>query len=936
MKQVKLYFFAILFTGFLGANAQTVNWNAPLPNDPAVKTGKLKNGITYYIRKNVEPKNRMELRLALNVGAILENDDQQGLAHFMEHMNFNGTKNFPKTSIVDFLQRSGLKFGADLNASTGIDETVYQLLVPTDSVKLFNNAFQILEDWAHNATLDHTEIDKERGVVIEELRLRGKNAQQRLQEQWLPIAVNGARHATRLPGGKEEIIQNFKYEVLEQFYKDWYRPDLMAVVAVGDFDVAEVEKIIHEKFSNIPAAKSPRKREVYPVPPHKDTKVAVITDKEFPQTQVLIFAKQPQRLNKTMKDYREAIEVALLNTMLGNRLQELTQKADPPFLFALGQYGGFVGGVDVFQNVILAKNADGLEKAMKTTLDENVRVQKYGFTASEMERAKSNYMTSIEKQFKEKDKTKSAAFVGSLVNNYLRGTAYTSIDFRYEFAQKHLKDITLEEINALAKQLIINENRVAVVIAPEKDKDKLPSQATILDWINTAGKDVKPYEDNAANKPLLSKIPAGTKVTGEKKIAEIGVTELTLGNGAKVVLKPTDFKNDQILFSAQSFGGTSLYEDKDFESASNASDLVEMGGVGEFTAVQLGKMMTGKVVNVSPYISENEEGFNGSTTPKDLETTLQLLYAYVTQPRKDADVVKGQMNGNREYIKNSLLTPTPEKVFNDTISVTLGSGNYRRMPMTPERIDKVNLDRAIEIYKERFADASDFTYFFVGNFKVDEIKPLLEKYIGGLPAINRKESYRDLGIRIPKGQINKTVYKGLEDKSTVQLIFSGNFDFTPENEYQLDALIEILDIKLTERLREEESGVYSPQVGGGGNKIPNSRYSIQIGFGCAPKNVEKLIAATFDEINKLKLNGAEQKDIDKYKAEAQRETEVQLKENGFWLNYLAGQYETGSELTEVLKETQYLSKVTASSVKETANKYFGSNFARFVLLPEKK
>lgn len=921
----------------LSVSAQSTNWSQPLVNDPAVKVGKLSNGITYYIRKNAEPKNRMELRLALKVGAIQEQDDQQGLAHFMEHMCFNGTKNFPKTSIVDFLQRSGLKFGADLNASTGIEETVYQLLVPTDSVALFNNAFQILEDWAHNATLDPAEIDKERGVVIEELRLRGKNAQQRLQEQWLPLAVNNSRHASRLPGGKEEIIQNFKHERLNSFYKDWYRPDLMAVIAVGDFDVERVEQIIKEKFGTIPpAAKNAPKREVYPVAFHKDTKVSVLTDKEFPQTQVLMFTKLPEQINKTLQDYKNNIMVSLINEMLGSRLQELTKKADPPFLFAIGQYGGFVGNVDVFQNIGLAKNVDGLENTFKAMLDENVRMAKYGFTASELERAKKNYFTGVEKQYKEKDKTRSAALVGGPLNNFLNGSAFTSIDFRFEFAQKNLEGIKLEEVNAMAKQFITPENRVAIVIAPEKDKDKLPSEATLLNWINNAGKDVKPYEDNTANKPLLSKIPTGTKVTAEKKIAEIGVTELTLGNGVKVVLKPTDFKNDQIIFSAQSFGGTSLYGDKDYESASNATDVVTAGGVAEFNSVQLEKMMTGKVVQVSPYIGENTEGIEGSTSPKDLETALQMVYAYFTQPRKDAEVVKGQMSSMRDYIKNSLLTPTPEKVFNDTISVVLGSNHYRRQPMTPERMDKVNIDRAIEIYKERFGDASDFTFFFVGNFKVDEIKPMLEKYLGGLPSTNRKESFKDLGIRIPKGQISKTIYKGIEDKSTVRLVFSGDFDFTPENQYQLDALIEVLDIKLVERLREEESGVYTPQVYGGASKIPNGRYSINIVFGCAPKNVERLIAATLDEIGKIKKNGAEPKDIEKFKAETKRETEVQLKENGFWASYLANQYENGLDPLEVLNENKFLERVTVPSTKAAANQYLGSNFARFVLLPEKK
>lgn len=906
----------------------------PIPFDPGVKVGKLANGLMYYIRKNSEPKNRAELRLAINAGSILETDDQQGLAHFMEHMAFNGTKNFPKNELISFLQSSGVRFGADLNASTGFDETIYQLPVPTDSVQLFERAFQILEDWAHNVTMDPAEIDKERGVVLEESR-SGRGASQRMREKYFPLILNNSRYAERLPIGKDEIIKSFNPEALQRFYKDWYRPDLMAVVAVGDFDVARVEDIIREKFGRIPAVSNPKPRQEYSVLPHKDTKIAIVTDPEQPNTMVQIMYKRPEIKAKTLYDIRETMKRVLFNSMIGNRINELTQQSDPPFLAGYSNYGGFLGNQDAFSSYVMAKDGN-VNRAVTAILDENARVDRFGFTETELDRAKKQYQKYVERAYRERDKTASTSYVNDYVDNFLNGDIPVSISFYNDFMKKYLGGITVGDVNNLAKQFITTENRAVVIMAPEKDKAKLPTEKQVLALIDHAGKNLTAYVDKTLDKPLLPTLPVGNPVIAEKTIKDLDVTEWTLRNGVRVVLKSTDFKNDQILFTGNSPGGSSLYENKDFESARFASALTQMSGIGEYSQIQLGKFLTGKTVHVSPYIGETSEGISGSTTPDDLETALQLVYAYFTAPRKDTDVIKGFLSNQKSALQNQQATPTPQKVFQDTVQAFLGAHHFRRLPITPDRLEKVDADRALAIYKDRFADASDFTFFFVGNFKEKDLKPLIEKYLGGLPTTSRTEKYRDLGIRIPGGTLEKTVTKGLEPKSTVQLVFSGDFVWNSDNTTQIDALAEALEIKLTETLREEESGVYGVSVSGAYAKIPAQRYTFRIGFGCAPENVDKLIARTLAEIEKLKQNGADLKDIDKFKAETRRETELRLKQNNFWLAYLANQYFNDDDPTEILREDEFLKKVTPESTRQAANLYFGKNFIKLLLQPERK
>ena len=905
-----------------------------LPLDTAIKTGKLANGFSYYIRRNTEPKNRAQLYLAVKVGSILENDDQRGLAHFMEHMSFNGTKNFPKNELVDYLQKSGIRFGADLNAYTSFDETVYQLPIPTDDPELFKNGMQIMRDWAQDASLDPAEIEKERGVVLEEKRL-GKGAGERMQNKYLPMLLNNSRYSNRLPIGTEDVLQNFKRETLSQFYKDWYRPDLQALIVVGDINVKEVEQMIREKFSNLKKPSKPRPRTEYSIPLLNKNQFIAVTDKEFPYTLVQILIKHPETKLKTTVDLRNSNIRSLYNQMMGARFSELMKQANPPFLQAGSSIGGFLAGLDVASAVMYAKPGE-LEKGLKAVLAEMERVKLFGFTQTELDRAKQSYLTSMEASFKEKDKTSSETYVQEYVRLFLDGEASPGINYEYNFAKEVMPGIKLTEVNEMAKRYLVDKNRDVLIMAPEKEAATLPSETTVNKWITEAKNEkLTAYIDQVSDKPLLAVKPAPGKVVEEKKVTEIDITELTLSNGVKVILKPTDFKNDEINFNAFSPGGTSLYPDTDFQSASYASTIVTRGGVGEFNSIQLPKLLSGKRASVSPYISERTEGINGFAAPKDLETALQLTYLYFTAPRKDEEMFQALMAQQKGVLANR--SSDPNSVFADTVSAVLGNYNIRRTGPTLQKLEQVNLDRAFEIYKDRFEDASDFTFTFVGSFTVDEIKPLLEQYLGALPSKNRKEAAKDLGIVTPSGVISKFVYKGQEPKATVRLVFSGDYTYNEETNNELSALGEVLQIKLIERLREEESGVYSPGARMSYSKSPRNRYSFAVSFGSSPENVDKLIAATLDEINKVKANGAQAKDIEKFLAEERRSTETQLKQNGFWLGYLSGQYQNNESPTKILTYLDSLKKITPEGLKQTANRYLsGDNLIKLVLLPEKK
>jgi len=944
-KQVFALSVVVMITAALALNAQTVVKSKPattatkqtasgiIPLDPAVRIGKLPNGFTYYIRKNVEPKNRVQLYLANKIGSIMENDDQRGLAHFMEHMGFNGTKNFPKNDLVNYLQKAGVRFGADLNAYTSFDETVYQLPIPSDDPEVLKNGIQIMRDWAQDATLDVAEIDKERGVVLEEKRL-GKGAQQRMQDKYLPMLFNNSRYSDRLPIGTEEVLKNFSAETIKQFYKDWYRPDLQALIVVGDIDVDAMEKTIKAKFSDLKNPLKPRQRTKYSISLLNKNQFIAVTDKEFPVSVAQIMIKHPESKLITATDYRNSIIRSLFNSMIGTRFADMSKQADPPFLQAGANISGFLAGLDMYNVFVVAKPGE-MERGFKAILTETERVKRFGFTQTELDRAKQSYLTNMESSFKEKDKTPSESLVKEYLRNFLEQEASPGIEYEYKMANSMTGGISLSDLNNLAKKYITDVNRDVIIMGPEKDKDNLPDEAKVESWISgTKQSDISAYVDQLSDKPLLSEKLSGGKVISESKIPEIGISEFKLSNGIKVILKPTDFKNDEISFSAFSPGGSSLYSDADFQSAQYATAIIRNGGLAEFNSVQLPKLLSGKRVSVSPFITERSEGISGSTSPKDLETALQLTYLYFTQPRKDAETFKGLIAQQKGGLANR--GNDPNSVFADSVAAILGNYNVRRTGPTVEKINQVSLDRAFEIYKDRFADASDFTFVFVGSFKPEEIKPLLEQYLGSLPSGNRKEAAKDLGIKIPAGKIDKKIYKGQEPKASVRLVFSGDYTWSEKHNNQLDALAEVLTIKLIERLREDEGGVYGVGARASYSKFPKSRYTFSISFGCAPENVEKLISSTLDEINKIRVNGALAGDIEKFIAEESRTTETQLKDNGFWLGYLTNQLQNEDDPKQILTYLESLKELNPESLKATVQYRLNpDNFIRIVLLPEK-
>lgn len=909
---------------------------AVLPVDPDVLIGKLPNGLTYYIRKNTEPKNRASLFLVNKVGSVLENDNQQGLAHFTEHMAFNGTRDFPKNQLVDYLQKSGVKFGADLNAFTSYDETVYQLPLPTDTVSVFEKGFLILANWAAYQTFDPKEIDSERGVVLEEERMRGKNAQERLRNQTSPILLNNSRYALRLPIGKEDVLKTFTPETIKAFYHDWYRPDLQAVIAVGDFDPARVLQLIKNNFSPLTNPVNEKPRTEYSVPPTPGTVVKIATDKEFPYTVAEVIVKHPGTTVKTTADYMQSIRVDLFNQMLNARLNEILQKPNPPFLFGQASYGGFTGHQDAFSSLAVA-NPGQLEKALKAVVAETERVRLYGFTLTELERAKQNSLLGIDNAYKERDKTKSANFVNEYEQNFLTGEAIPGIAFEYNFYVNNIGNISLAQMNAMAGKFVSDQNRVILVEAPESEKDKLPDEKALLTWIGDAGKNLKPYIDETIDKPLLDKstlLPAG-KIVSTTADSTILTTTVVLSNGLKVILKPTEFKNDQILINGYSFGGSSLASDQDFTSDDIAAGIVSSSGIGEFTQPQLEKLLAGKNVSVSPYISDISQGISANCSPRDFETAMQLIYMYFTQPRKDANVWKTNIDQSKSVLANRGLDPG--SVFQDTVSATLSNHNFREMVTTPAMLNTASLDKAFAFYKERFADASGFTFSIVGNFNVEGIKPYLEAYLGSLPSTNSKQTYKDLKIQIPTGQITKTIYKGIADKSTVELVYSGDYEYNDANNIQIDALESILQIKMTERLREQEGGTYSPGVRANYKKLPDSRYSFTISFQCAPANVDKLMADAVEEVNKIKQNGAVATDIEKFTIQDARSTQLQMKENFFWAGHLGASSQNNENPDNILTHVSNLSSVTVQSTKDAANKYLsGNNLIKLILMPEKK
>ena len=904
-----------------------------IPLDSAVRTGKLPNGFTYYIRQNREPAGQVQLYLVCKAGSILEDPDQRGLAHFMEHMNFNGTRHFPKNQLVDYLQKAGVRFGADLNAYTSFDETVYQLPLPTDNPQLLHNGLLILHDWAQEATLDPVELEKERGIVLEEERL-GKGAKDRMTRQYLPVLLNRSRYALRLPIGLDSVLLHFQPAVIRRFHRDWYRPDLQALIVVGDIDVNAMEKMIRTGFAGLKNPAAERPRTAWSVALTGEKQFIAVTDKENDETSLEVLFKHKAPTLITTADYRESMVRALFNSMVSaRRYAELSQDKNPAYINVSAGIEPLMGGVDMFAFAVTAKDGQ-LQPAFERGWEVIEKIRRFGFSLSELDRAKKSYLRGLENAVAEKDKTPSVSFVKEYQRLFLSKEAAPGIGWEYAFVKENIGLITLEDIRALTAEYLQETNRDVIITAAEKEKGHLPDGAMVAAWMQTVGsRNLVAYKDEAVDKPLMAIKPVAGRTVSREEIASIGVTRMTLSNGLTVVLKPTNFKNDEITFQAFAPGGTSLYSDSDYDAAASAGQLIAGFGLGDLNPVELNKVLNGKAVKVAPYISARAEGVTGTAASADLETALQLVHLYFTQPRKDDLLFNNVIGKSRSVLPNRYADPG--NVFNDTMAYVNGNYHYRNSPPTLEKLDRITLQKVYTIYKERFSDASGFTFVFVGNFKPDSLKPLLEQYLGSLPALHKNEQARDLGIHVPEGQLVRNIYKGKEDKALVRLLITGDYRYDPVDNQKIHALGQILQIKLLQQLREQESEVYSPSVQAIYNKYPKSRYGFVIAFGCAPANVDHLVSGVQKEMADLRLHGPDSVDIEKYKAGIWKNTGLALKDNGFWLSYLAGQYENGEDVLQVTRWQAPLDSISVASLKEAAGRFLdGKNQIRFVLLPE--
>ena len=904
-----------------------------LPVDPAVTVGKLPNGLTYYIRSNSNPKNLAYVFLVNKTGSVLETDAQQGMAHFVQRMVFDGTKDFSKADIAAFLTKPGAKFNPDVNGNTSYDETIFQLALPTDTVKVFEKGFNILANIAGYASFDAAEADKEKAALLQEIQ-QPLNQQQNLQKQTYPVLMNNSQYARRMPIGNAENIKTFTAAAAKSFYHDWYRPDLQAVVVVGDVnprDVAELIKIYFGPLKN-PVPEKPRPQ--YSVPPSLGTVVKVATDKALNYAAVQIIARHPQTVVKSPADMLQDIRITLFNQMLNTRISETAAQRNPPFVYAQANYGAFAGRQDAFSALVEAKPG-GLEAAVKAITNEIERAKKFGFTVTELERAKQKALQQIGNVYATRDKANSSTYLGQYIQNFTNGTAIPGIDYSYNYYLNNIGKITTTEMLALAGKLITDQNRAIIIAAPEAEKDKQPSEKTLLDWMADAAKTATPYNDDVNTEPLMAAIPVPGKVVSQKDDSIISVTRLVLKNGVKVILKPTKFQNNQVLISGYSFGGTSLASDADFVSANMAAGIISSSGVAKLDQSQLNIKLQGKQVAISPYISETVQGISGNSSATDFETAMQLLYLYFTQPRKDAETWQATIAQTKSMMAGR--GANPGSVFQDSVTAVMSNHNPRAMPATPDQLNAASLDRAFAFYKARFADASNFTFTFVGNFTNEQIIPYIETYLGSLPSTYQKDTYKKIGIYPMAGQVTRTIYKGTSDKATVELIFSGAYDYTESTNTQLDALEDILERRLITRLPEKTSGAYSLSAGINYVKIPESRYKATISFLCAPADVDKLTNDIMDEIGKIKQNGADTTSIKAFMITQAQSIQKQLKQNYFWAGYLASSDQDGEDPDRIIPHIQSLNNVTVESTKAAANKFLsGTNLIKLILLPVKE
>jgi zinc protease len=908
---------------------------ADMPVDPEVLVGGLPNGLRYYIRPNPRPARQVELRLVVKAGSVLEDDDQRGLAHFVEHMQFQGSKHFPGQSISDFLSSLGVSIGEDANAQTSFDDTQYTLRVPAGRADVFDMALTVLEDWAGGALFEPAAIERQRAIVLAEWR-RNLGASERTAEKLRRAQLEGSRYADRPPIGVTSVIETAQREQLMRFYRDWYRPDLMAVIVVGDVDKNAVAALIRQHFSSLVNPNPERPRPTFDVPERPGTRYAVVTDQESTNTIVSLSNLRPARNQGSVGGYREIIKDQLFAQMLGDRLGELTQADQPPFLQADAGRGLFPAPKTRDEATLRALvPSDGVTRGLDALVTELKRVAAFGFTATELNRAKQANLAGSERVVDESPDRESSSRANEYTRNFLQREALPTIWQELAFHRRFLPEITLSEMNALAADWFPEANRLVIVSAPDVAGRTLPSESQLAAAVATAAaRNLTAYVDSVAGQTLMEQPPQKGSIVGT--VVKGDVTEWKLSNGATAVLLPTALKTDQILFTASAPGGTSLASDADFFAARTADDVIPAGGVGKFSDVVLDKLLAARALAVLPFITEIREGMRGGSAPRDLEAMFQLLYLRFTAPRADPRAFAAMKAQALSALADQ--SASPDALFGQTLASTLSANHPRRQPESPETVAKWDLDQSLAFYRARFADAANFTFVFVGSFTLETIRPLIETYVASLPATQSRETWRDLGVRPPAGVVQTTVRKGIAPKSEVSIVFSGPLEGGASSELALRTATLFLQARLSEAIREQLGATYAIAAESEASRYPRPEYRVTVNWTCDPAQVESLVQRVFQEVAAVRSTPLTEDQMVRARDFLKRELDRASQDNAYLLNQLLRRYESGEPQSRdvVSEQTADINALTGAAVTQAAIRYLDpARYVRVTLMPDR-
>lgn len=908
--------------------AQTVE------QDASIRQGKLKNGLTYYIRHNAKEAGLADFYIAQRVGSILEEPRQRGLAHFLEHMAFNGTKHFPgkgkQLGIVPWCETIGVKFGTNLNAYTSVDQTVYHIgSAPIKREGIIDSCLLVLNDWSQFINLEPKEIDKERGVIHEEWRNRRTGmAMQRMMENVMPKIYKGSKYEDCLPIGNMDIVDNFPYQDLRDYYQKWYRPDLQAIVVVGDFDVDMMERKIQKLFGKIKAHKNPAERIYYPVNDNDKMIVAIEKDKEQPIILGHLYMKSeatPDSEKNSVKYQREDYINGLITYMLNGRLSEKKQVANPPFMSATVKNGAFFVSrtKDAFSLSISCKQ-DNVLGGVSVAVGEVERARQHGFTQSELERAKKLYLNAAERQLKMEKDYKNSHYVSQCVNNFLEGEPILTPTYNLQLVKLFDGEVSLAEVNSQVGEIITDKNQVFIMYGPDKDGFVVPSESEIESTVLAAQqKRYDAYQEEQVPATLMAALPAPGKIVSEKPYGKFGMTEIVLSNGMKVYVKSTDYQADQITMSMRGEGGTSVYGDEDIPNFAFLSGSITEAGVGDFTATRLRKALAGKSLKLAPSITSEGQRITGTSSVKDLEAMLQLAHLYFTAPRKDSMAFEGMMNRNLSLLKNR--NASSKVVYNDSLSATLYDHNVRMAPVTVEIAKKADYNRIFEIYRERFSDASNFKTVFIGKVDMAQLRPLLCQYLATLPSTHKAEKSNKANVPqiVKKNEVVKFVHKQETPLANVSVFYTANVPFSPKNDLVLDMLTRVLQIAYTDSVREEKGGTYGVGVSFNLEKEDNPNALLRISYKSDPKRYEELNPVIYKQLLNIADHGPVASSMDKVKKYLKKQYGQMAITNDYWSYVIWHQLDDDADFDK--DYCKMVDNLTASDVQKMAKELLKQN-----------